>query len=112
MKMSLYMYQFAYTPESWAAQIKHPENRIEKVGKASCEAAGGKFIGAWLSFGEYDAVLIADMPNEESMGGLAMAIAAGGALKASKTTVLMTGTQGVEALKKAANVAKGYHPAR
>jgi hypothetical protein len=46
------------------------------------------------------------------MGGLAMAIAAGGALKASKTTVLMTGTQGVEALKKAGNVAKGYHPAR
>jgi uncharacterized protein with GYD domain len=110
--MSLYRYQFAYTPGSWAAQIKHPENRVETVGKASCEAAGGKLIGGWLSFGEYDAVLIVDMPNEESMAGLALAIAAGGALKASKTTALLTGTQGVEALKKAANVAKTYRPAK
>ena len=109
--MALFMYQFAYTPESWAAQIKHPDNRIEKVGKASCEAAGGKFLGGWLSFGEYDAVLIADLPNEESMAGLALAIAAGGALKSSKTTLLMTGAQGVEALKNAGKVAKGYRPA-
>jgi uncharacterized protein with GYD domain len=104
--MSLYMYQFAYTPESWAAQLKNPQNRAETVGRAGVEAAGGKFIGGWLSFGEYDAVLICDMPNEESMGAVAMAVAAGGALKASKTTALMTGAQGVEALKKAATVAQ------
>ena len=110
--MSLYMYQFAYTPDSWAAQMKHPENRVEKVGRSMCDAAGGKFIGGWLSFGEYDAVLIADMPDEESMAGLAVAIAAGGALKASKTTKLMTGEQGVEALKKAGAVAKTYRPAK
>ena len=110
--MALFMYQFAYTPESWAAQIKHPENRIEKVGKASCEAAGGKLLGAWLSFGEYDAVLIADVPNEESMAGLALAIAAGGALKSSRTTLLMSGAQGVEALKNAGKVAQGYRPAK
>ena len=110
--MSLYMMQFAYTPESWAAQMKHPENRIENVGRQVCEAAGGKFIGGWLCFGEYDAVYIADMPNEESMAGLALAIAAGGALKASKTTTLLTGTKGVEALRTAANVAKTYRPAK
>jgi len=55
------------------------------------EAAGGKFIGGWLCFGEYDAVFIADMPKEESMAGAALAITAGGALKAGKTTALMTG---------------------
>ena len=77
-----------------------------------CEAAGGKFIGGWLCFGEYDAVLIADMPNMESMAAIALAIAAGGALKASKTTALMTGAQGVEALKKADVVAKTYRPAK
>ena len=54
--MALYMYQFAYTADSWAAQVKKPENRIENVGRAMCEAAGGKFIGGWLCFGEYDGV--------------------------------------------------------
>jgi uncharacterized protein with GYD domain len=110
--MALYMYQFAYTAENWATQMKNPENRIEKVGRAATEAAGGKFIGGWLAMGEYDAVLIADVPNIESMAGLALAIAAGGALKSSKTTALMTGEQGVEALKKAAAVSKTYKPAR
>jgi uncharacterized protein with GYD domain len=110
--MPLYMYQFAYTGESWAAQVKKPENRIENVGRAVCEAAGGKFVGGWLCFGEYDAVLIADMPNMESMAAIALAIAAGGALKASKTTALMTGAQGVEALKKADTVAKTYRAAK
>jgi hypothetical protein len=49
--MPLYMYQFAYTPESWAAQVKKPANRIETVGRAVCEAAGGKFVGGWLCLG-------------------------------------------------------------
>lgn len=110
--MPLYMYQAAYTPESWAAQVKQPENRAETVGRQVCEAVGGKLVGGWLSFGDYDLVIIADVPNNESMAAIALAVATGGGVKASKTTVLMTGTEGVEALKKAADVAKTYKPAR
>ncbi len=110
--MPLYMYQAAYTPESWAAQMKNPQNRVEAVGRQMCEAAGGKLVGGWLCFGDYDVVIIADLPNNESMAAIALAAGAGGAIKASKTTVLMTGTEGVEALEKAAAVAKTYTPAR
>jgi uncharacterized protein with GYD domain len=110
--MPLYMYQAAYTPESWAAQVKSPKNRVEAVGRQICEAAGDKLVGGWLCFGDYDLVIIADMPNNESMSAVALAVAAGGAIKASKTTVLMTGTEGVGALKKADAVAKAYKPAR
>ena len=46
------------------------------------------------------------------MSAIAMAIAAGGALKASKTTKLLSGTEGVEAMRKADAVAKVYRPAR
>ena len=63
-------------------------------------------------FCEYDEIIIADMPDEETTGGLAIALAAGGAVKASKTTLLMSGAQGVEALNKAGTVAKTYQPAR
>ena len=110
--MALYMYQAAYTPESWAAQIKNPQNRVEAVGRQACEAVGGKLIGGWLCFGEYDLVIISDVPNIESMAAIALAVGAGGALKTSRTTPLLTGAQAVEALKKAADVAKGYKPAR
>jgi hypothetical protein len=39
-------------------------------------------------------------------------IAAGGAIKNSRTTPLMTGAQAVEAMKKVADVAKVYRPAK
>jgi uncharacterized protein with GYD domain len=110
--MPLYMYQAAYTPESWTAQLKNPQNRIETVGRQACEAVGGKLVGGWYCFGEYDAVFICDVPNNESMSAIALAVAAGGAIKAAKTTVLMTGMQGVEGMKKADAVAKTYKPAR
>lgn len=110
--MPLFMYQAAYTPESWAAQLKNPQNRVETVGRQVCEAVGGKLVGGWLCFGEYDLIIIADVPNNEGMAAIALAVAAGGAIKASKTTVLMSGAEGVGALKKADAVAKAYRPAR
>ena len=110
--MPLYMYQAAYAPESWSAQLKNPQNRVESVGRQVCEAVGGKLIGGWLSFGEYDLVIIADVPGNEAMAAIALGVAAGGAIKSAKTTVLMSGAEGVAALKKADAVAKTYRPAR
>jgi uncharacterized protein with GYD domain len=107
--MAVFMYQFAYTPESWASQIKNPQNRVETVGRSVCEAVGGKLIGGWLSLGEYDAVLIAEVPDIESMSAIALAVAAGGAIKSSKTTPLMSGAQGIEIMKKTENISKTYN---
>jgi len=110
--MALYMYQAAYTAESWAAQLKNPQNRVDAVGKAACEAVGGRLVCGAYCFGEYDLVIIADVPDDESMAAIALAIAAGGAVSSAKTTKLMSGPQGVAAMKKAEAVAKVYRPAR
>jgi uncharacterized protein with GYD domain len=109
--MPLFMYQGAYTSQSWAAQLKNPQNRVETIGRQACKAVGGKMIGGWYGFGEYDILLIADVPDNESMTAIAMAVATGGAVKASKTTPLLTGAQAVEAMKKASEVTKVYRPA-
>src|SRR3979411_3501292 len=104
--MPLYMYQAAYTAESLAAQLKKPENRVEAVGRAACEAVGGKLVGGWYCFGDYDLTIIADVPNNESMAAIALAIAAGGAIKGSQTTIFMTGAEVFGGLKKAEGGAK------
>jgi uncharacterized protein with GYD domain len=109
--MSLYMYQAAYTAESWAAQIRNPQNRVESVGRQAAEAVGGKMVGGWYCLGGYDLILIADVPNIESMAAIAVAIAAGGAIRSSHTTALMTGAELVAALKKSEAVVRGYKPA-
>ena len=110
--MPLFMYQAAYTPESWAAQLKNPQNRADAVGRAACEAVGGKLVGSWYCFGEYDLVLVVDLPDAESMAAIALAIAAGGAVKSARTTVLMSGQQAVAAMSKSAAVSAVYKPAR
>jgi uncharacterized protein with GYD domain len=110
--MPLYMYQAAYTAASWAAQMQNPQNRVESVGRQATEAVGGKLIGGWYCLGDYDVIMIVDVPNIESIAAIAVAVAAGGAIKSSHTTSLMTGTELVAALKKSESVIKGYKPPR
>ena len=110
--MPLYMYQAAYTPESIAAQIKNPENRIEAVARPLVEKAGGKLLAGGFTFGEYDVLVLIEAPDDETVAAVAMTVAAGGAMKAAKTTKLLDGSQWVAALKKAADLSGSYRPAR
>jgi uncharacterized protein with GYD domain len=110
--MALYMWQASYTAESWAAQMKNPQNRVDTVGKAACEAVGGKLVGGWYCFGEYDVMVICYLPSAEAMAAIAIGLGAGGAVRSAKTTVLMSGADAVKAITQANDVAKGYRPAR
>lgn len=105
--MPLYMYQASYTSEAWAAQLKNPQNRLEQM-RPVVEAAGGKLLAFYYAFGEYDVVAIMEAPDNVSVSALAVAVAAGGAMKTGKTTVLLTPEEGLEAMRRASGT--GYHP--
>lgn len=106
--MPSYLVQVAYTPEAVAALIKKPQDRAEAVRKP-IEKLGGKLVGGWLSFGEYDVVVVIDMPDNASAAAFALAIGAGGACKSVKTTPLISVDEGLDAMKKAGT--SGYKPA-
>jgi uncharacterized protein with GYD domain len=105
--MPYYMVQAAYSTEAGSGLVKNPQNRLEAV-RPVVEKLGGKIEGGWLAFGEYDVVLICEMPNNISATAFSMAASAGGAVKAVKTTPLMTIDEGKEAMRKASGV--GYRP--
>jgi uncharacterized protein with GYD domain len=107
--MALYMYQAVYTPESMAAQIKNPHDRIEAV-RPALEAMGTKFLAAGYPFGEYDVLVVYEASDDTTAASVAMAVAAGGAVKSAKTTRLLTGQEWVESLRKAQG--SQYQPAR
>jgi uncharacterized protein with GYD domain len=107
--MALYMYQASYTPESLAAQIKDPQDRLQVVGR-QIESSGVKLLSGGYTFGEYDLMAVMEAPNDTAVTAFAIAVAAGGAIKASKTTRLLSGAEWVESLKMAGSV--GYRPAR
>jgi len=106
--MAHFLVQVAYSPEGWQALVKSPQNRIEAV-RPSIEKLGGKIDTAYFAFGEYDLVMVFQMPDNVNAAAIAMAFAAGGACRTVKTTPLLTAAEAVEAMKKASTA--GYRAA-
>lgn len=105
--MALYMYQASYTSDNWATQIQNPQNRAEQI-RTMVEANGGKMLGFYYTFGEYDVVLITEFPDNVSASAVILAAISSGVVKSGKTTVLMSVEEGIEAMKKASGA--GYRP--
>ena len=105
--MPHYLLQAAYTPEAWQAMVKNPHSRMEAI-RPVIERMGGKLIGGWAAFGDYDTILIAELPTSVGAAAIAIAAAAGGSCKSVKTTPLLTAEEAVEAAKKASGT--GYKP--
>jgi uncharacterized protein with GYD domain len=82
--MSLYMLQFAYTPETWNAFTKNPEDRTAVV-KELGEKMGCKVEALYYSFGEYDGHVVVEAPDETTVTAFALAAMAPGHLKSTKT---------------------------
>jgi uncharacterized protein with GYD domain len=107
--MALYMYQAAYTAESMAAQIKEPQDRIEAV-RPALETLGAKILAGGFPFGDYDVLVVYEAADDTTAASVAMAVAAGGAVRSARTTRLLTGPEWVESLRKAQG--STYRPAR
>ena len=91
--------RFSYTPEAWARLIKKPEDRRD-VARAVAEKLGGELHGFWYGFGEHDGYVLIEAPNNVSAAAFSVGIAAGGSLRSTNTTVLLTVEETIEMLGK------------
>ena len=105
--MPFFLHQVSYTPEALARLIANPQDRFDAV-RAPIDKLGGRVSNSYFAFGEYDAVLITEMPDNVSAAAIALAFAAGGSLRNCQTTTLLSNAEGLEAMRKAANC--GYKP--
>jgi uncharacterized protein with GYD domain len=105
--MPHYLVQTAYTPQTCAALVKSPQDRFEPV-RQVVERLGGKLLSMYMAFGEYDVVGTAEMPDSVSAAAFSLALSASGALRAVKTTPLITMQESIEAFRKAGQA--GYRP--
>ena len=106
--MPHHLHQVAYSSEGWAALLANPQNRIEAV-RPAIEKLGGTIESAWFSFGDYDVVVITELPDNVSAAGISIAFAGGGACKSVRTTPLISPEEALQALTKASE--SGYRPA-
>ena len=103
--MPHFLTQVAYNEEAWRTLVSNPQNRLDAI-RPVIEKLGGRIVNAYFAFGDYDFVLITELPDNVSAAALAIAASAGGACKSVKTTPLMENAEGLEALRKAAS--SGY----
>jgi uncharacterized protein with GYD domain len=102
--MPLYMTQFAYTKEAWATLTHNPEDRSVAV-RELLETGGGRLLSWYLSFGEYDGLLIYEAPDDATAGALILAAATREHLGVTRTTPLFTGEESLEMMRRAGGMA-------
>ncbi len=102
--MAFYMIQGAYTAEALATLAKNPQDRSAPV-RELVQKLGGRLVGFYFCFGEYDVVALSELPDDSAATALALAAVSPGHLKAYKTTKLFTVEETMEAMRKAGSLA-------
>jgi uncharacterized protein with GYD domain len=105
--MALYLGRFSYSPGAIKAMVDRPQDR-KKAAAELAKSLGGKLVGFWFAFGEFDGVFLLEAPDNATAAALAMAVGASGALSNIETTVLLDVNEAQEAMRKAAQAT--YRP--
>jgi uncharacterized protein with GYD domain len=90
--MAIYITQGRYTREAIKGMVVKPEDRADAVSRLLAKA-GGRLIGYYLTFGEYDFLTIAEAPSETQMAAALLAAASGGGVTDLRTTLAMTSVE-------------------
>jgi uncharacterized protein with GYD domain len=97
--MPLYLTNFSYTPESWAALMNEPRDRREDL-RPLFEAAGARLIDMYFTFGEKSGFVLSEGSNVAA-AAISIAVSASGAVTNVETTVMLTVDEMLEAFAKA-----------
>lgn len=108
--MPTYVTQGRYSRSAVRGMIVRPEDRADAVSRLFAKA-GGRLIGYYMTFGEYDFLVIAEMPNETMMAATVLAASASGGVTDLKTTLAMTSVEAKGAFAAASDLAPTFKSA-
>ena len=108
--MPTYITQGRYTREAIKGMIIKPEDRADQVGRLLSKA-GGKLLGYYLTFGDYDFLMIAEAPGETQIAAALLAAGSGGGVTGLKTTVALTSAEAKGAFAAASDLAPSFKSA-
>jgi uncharacterized protein with GYD domain len=108
--MPIFITQGRYTREAIKGMITKPEDRADAVSRLFSKA-GGRLLSYYVTFGEYDFMLISEVPSETQMAAILMAAGGGAAVTDLRTTLAMTSIDAKGALAAAGDLAPGFRSA-
>jgi len=99
--MAFYLIQAKPTVDFWSHTLSSPDVIRGQWLNIVVERLGGKVHGLWASFGEYDMIVICELPDHVSAAALSLAYYTAGTMVSVKTTPLLSVDEAVAALRKA-----------
>ena len=105
--MPIYITQGRYTREAIKGMIVQPEDRAEAISRLMSKA-GGRLIGYYVTFGEYDFLSIAEAASETQMAAALLAAGSGGGVTGLRTTVAMSSIEAKGAFAAASDLTRSY----
>jgi uncharacterized protein with GYD domain len=87
--MAKYLFQASYAAEGVKGLEKDKATKRKAALTKAVESVGGKLEALYWSFGDYDWVLIADLPDNVSASAFSLAVSGSGLLR-TVTTPLLT----------------------
>lgn len=97
--MPKYLVQASFTAEGLNGLHRDKASGRQAAVRKAVEGLGGKLEGFYHALGEYDGVMIVDLPDTVSAAALSLA-ASGSGLVHTKTTALLTVEETDKALEK------------
>ncbi len=108
--MAIYITQGRYTRDAVKGMIVRPEDRADSVSRLLSKA-GGRLIGYYLTFGEFDFLAIFEIPSDIQAAAALLAAASHGGVTDLKTTVALTSVEAKGAFAAASDLAPGFKSA-
>ena len=108
--MPIYITQGRYTRDAIKGMIVKPEDRADATARLIAKV-GGRLLGYYVTFGDYDFMVIADVPNDVQMAAVLLAAAGGGGVTDLRTTVALTSIEAKGAFAAAGDIAPGFKSA-
>ena len=108
--MPIYITQGRYTRDAIKGMIVKPEDRADAVARLVSKI-GGRLLGYYLTFGDYDFMVIAEAPNDVQMAAVLLAAGSGGGVTDLRTTAALTSVEAKGAFAAASDLAPGFRSA-
>jgi len=105
--MPKYLVSVSYSAEGAKGLRQDGGTKRRQVATNAVESLGGKVEAFYFSFGEHDAIIIADMPDAASAAAVSLAVSSTGAARLTTTALITPEEMDHAAGKKAAYKAPG-----
>lgn len=105
--MPIFITQGRYTRDAVKGMVVSPEDRTDAVSRLLAKV-GGRLLGYYVTFGDYDFLVIAEAPGETQMAAVLLAAASGGGVTDLKTSLAMTAIEAKGAFAAASDLTPAF----